>query len=422
VSLTLALCRHARCLLAAAGIAAVPAIVAAAGVEAEPALDLATLLPAGLRRSSAHSVEEAAVDGRFYRFRMDSDFGLYTVPTLAMLRIRVAEVQTLSQSVGELQGATAAAAEQRTDAQWSVRSDNAIDIFSRPVETAQDFAGQVADDFNETFGNAPRGAGGTARWRAAMPSDPTMAMHKRNVASQWGLDVYSSNDQVQDFLNHAAQARSGGRISAGSPSFISSAPRPLNVADPAIDAEVGNLLKNTGVEQLAAQNSALLRDMQVPAELVVAFIDHAIYTPRHQTRITRYLRALDGTVNRAAFLEAALPAPDEGVALAFEELALMLAHYHRHVAPIGKLHGAREGLQGITGANRIVLFLPVDIVWWSEATGNMFGGLAQRSRSAGFSGWEVVVAGDTTVAAATALSELDFIVRANYVRDTAPGH
>ena len=389
---------------------------AAWAYEDAPPPDLSIILTPDLKKSPHHSVEEAQVNGRFYTFRLDSDFGQYVVPSLALLRIRAAEVATLSQAVSEFERRYRDLSEE-LHGQFSVRANNAIDILTRPVSTASDLAGQLADNINQTFTGTAQanGAQPPPVYGAAEIDDPVIAMHKRNIAAQWGLDVYSSNPSVQQFLATVASARSAGRISAGAPSFITATPKRGSIEDAAIDAAVAGLLKSRSADELRGDNAALFARMQIASESSERFLQDSAYSPRHQTRITHYLNALDGVLNRAGFLDSALDAEDEGVALAFEQAAMMLLYYHRHVGRLQKLYSGKDMLQAITMDNRIISVLPVDIVYWSRHTERLFDGMLGRARQAGLSGWEVVVAGDVTPQARQGLQQRKFVVRERFV-------
>jgi hypothetical protein len=378
---------------------------------------LSELLPLEFRQSVHHTVEEVSVDGRFYSFRLDSEFGTYSAPSLALLRVRVREIETLSQAVNQLaaQGDEPA---QEARGQYSVSADSALDILTHPVSTAGDLAGQVAGNLNETLTGVPATAmEEQPAWRGVEQArDPVLAMHRRNAAAQWGLDPYSSNARVQEFLGAVARARSGGRIASGAPTFFAPTQRNLSVQDANIDGGVAGALKSGDPEQLRAENMEMLAGMQLRADLAGRFLDHPAFSPRHQTRITRYLRALDGVLNRGAFVEAALNAGDERMAMAFEEAAMMLVHYHRGVARLQKLHAGTNLLQALTVDNRIVYFAPVDVVYWSRPTAELFDQQVQRDRAAGFRGWELVVAGRVTPGATRELAQREYAVRDFYVR------
>lgn len=395
-------------------LACVAGPVAAADFEEETLPALSALLPTEMRQSVHHSVEDVAVEGRFYSFSLDSEFGTVIAPSLALLRTRVQEIETLSQAVNQF-GAPAEVPEDMSGGQFSVRGDSAIDILTDPVSTAGNLAGQVADGLHELGGGgAPAGAGGDPY--GAVSGDPGLAMHRRNIAAQWGLDPYSSNRRVQEFLETAARARAGGRIASGAPSIIASSRQRLSVEDAAVDTVVAGALKAETPEQLRTRNARSLAAMQVRADLAQRFLDHPAYSPRHRTRICAYLELLDGVFDRGAFIEAALQADDERMVTAFEQAAMMLAHYHRNAGALLKLHAGDNLLEAVGADRRMVYFAPVDVIFWNRRTAEMFDRQLQRDREAGFAGWELVVAGSLSARARSALDALGYTLRDHYVR------
>lgn len=401
---------------AAVAIALGASNACAADFEQPEAPALTQLLPVELRQTVHHSVEEVWVEGRFYSFRVDSEFGTYTAPSLALLRVRVQEIETLSQAVNQL---AAQADEPRQDerGQYSVSADSALEILTNPVSTAGELAGQFAGNLNETLTGVPANAAvGPPIYEPLVQQDPVQALHRRNAAAQWGLDPYSSNERVQSFLDEVARARQSGRLSSGAPTFFAATQKRLSVEDSAIDTEVAAAIKSRDRTGLRAENAALLAGMQVRGDLAAQFLDQPYYSPRHITRTCRYLQALDGVVNRGAFIEAALQAADERTAMAFEETAMMLVHYHRNIARLGKLHAGATLLEAVTADNRIAYFAPVDILYWSQATANLFDKQVQRDRAAGLRGWELVSAGEVTPAAQEELERREYAVRDRFVR------
>ena len=140
---------------------------------------------------------------------------IISITSLALFRNRIQEISTLAQAINQFQKEDDGLSDELRG-QFSIRADSAIDIISRPVESAANLAGQIADNLTETLSGASTE---TTRFSylGQESKDPVAAMHKRNIASQWGLDVYSSNLNVQEFLNAVTKARSAGRIYIESP-------------------------------------------------------------------------------------------------------------------------------------------------------------------------------------------------------------
>ena len=383
--------------------------------EPRPVIRMSDVLTSQQAQSLYHRVEDIELSGKFYDFRVHSDMGTYNISSMAMFRKRVEEISTLSQAMNQVRDDDRGLSSE-LQGQFSIRADSAIDIISRPVESAADLAGQFADNLEETLtGQSRRTTSGTASYLVQESSDPVAAMHKRNIASQWGLDVYSSNLNVQQFLNSITRARSGGKISAGTPTLRSQIRRPPKAADVQVESTTAYLLKSKGVRELQQVNRQLLESMNVNEPTIDRFLNQSVFSPRHQTRICHYLDAIKGLKNRGAFVEAALAAEDEVMALAFDESAMMLKHYHEEIGGLNKLNAGDEVLEAVGNDRRIAYFVPVDMIYWSEETEALFDSLQKRAMQSGFSSWELVTAGRLTPEARKQLQQRKFVVRETFV-------
>jgi hypothetical protein len=382
--------------------------------EARPVIRMSDVLTSQQAQSVYHRVEDIELSGKFYSFRVDSDMGKYDITSLAMFRNRIQEISTLAQAISEFSRKDENLSEE-IRGQFSIRADSAIDILSKPVESATELAGQFAENLNDTLSGIPENATSTYGYHEQESSDPVAAMHKRNIASQWDLDVYSTNIRVQEFLNTVTKARLSGRISAGTASLRSQVNRPLKAADTEIEAYTEYLLKSKNIQELDQTNRGLLVDMNINTEIIDKFLQHAAFSPRHLTRITHYLDSLNGVRNRSAFIEAATQVENEVMALAFDESAMMLKYYHDKVARLEKLFAGSELLEAISKDGRIVYFVPIDLIYWSEQTEQLFNSLQIRAKQSGFSAWELVTAGTITVEASKELQQRKFTVRDKFV-------
>ncbi len=384
-------------------------------VPAEPAPTprLSDVLSPELRQSVHHSVQGVELHDGYYSFPVDSEFGTFVAESLPQLRSLVNELAVLSQAMGQF-------AQKHPDkdlelgAQFSIQADSAADIISRPVATATNLAGQLGGNIKQALRGSPVLISEYNRvdFAAADSADPTTAMHKRNIAAQWGFDAYSSNSMVQDFLNTVARTRASGRISAGAPAFFSLKQTAARSADAGVDTEVGQLLKSETVTGLAESNRRLLANMQIPVASIDAFMTHPAFSPRHQTRITRYLRALGRVVNRAALIESALRSDSERGAIAHEHLAMMLLHFHRQVAPLQQLHFGNNMLQAIHGNSNILVLQPEDYLHWSAGVQRNLDAVVKRARDSGYRNLDLLAAGAVSSAA-----QREIVVRGFKLRD-----
>jgi hypothetical protein len=380
-----------------------------------PEILLSQILPPDLAQSVYHRVEDVTLNGRYYRFQVDSQFGRYDILSLAMLRVRVHEFRILGEAITQFNQRE----QQLSDvlrSQLQVRADSAIDILVHPLATAADLAGQLAGDRNDTRSGRMEDTPLSSYEAMYQSTEPTLALHKRNVANQWGLDVYSSNLTVQKFLNAVARVRASGKPSAGAPYVGSHLGTPLTISDKGIEIEISRLLRKNDPTSLRQHNDEILAAMNIQADTRRLFLQQSKFSPRHQTRITHYLKGLEGVKNRMDFIQSALSIQSEFVALAFEEAAIMLVHYHNNVRPLKKIHAGKNLLHAITADGRIVAFLPVDVVNWSTETESLFNDLVRQARSSSYSAWELVTAGMLTDQVRSQLLNRQFVLSENVVK------
>lgn len=383
--------------------------------ESAPLINAAAFLPGDLLYSVHHQVEGMDVNGGFYRFQVDSEFGYYQVISLALLRTRVHEIKTLAQAINQFD-AEDDQFSGRLRSQLHVSGESAVDIITSPFGTASQLAGQLANNLGETLAGVNILAEKKGfRYEDVEPADAIAATHKRNIASQLGLDVYSTNNNVQAFLNTVTKARSSGRISAGVALVRKQQTPGVRIAGGQLDNIINSRLKSSSVSELNYINEQLLSGMRIDKDLRDRFLHHSRLSPRHQTVIATYLDYLDGVRNRAAIIKEALSSGDEAEALSYELLARMLALYHEQFDSLRKLHVS----QGIAGAvmrtRKITYFIVVDILYWTEETENIYRTLAERAKSAGYKKWGLVLLGTTTPTARRNLTNMGFVLFENFL-------
>jgi len=400
------------------------------------------LLPPDLLQSGEHRVlDEVRIDRGFYAFDVESAYGIYRVNSIGMLEIRVHEIKTLAQAISQFRRKNRRLATQlrrqitgddptlglqsapRVYAaeQVQIGGTSVASILTSPLSTASEAGNQLAEKAERTADELTRRP--DSRSVSTKPDayvnevslNPVAGAHKRNVAHQLGLDVYSSNPQVQEFLDAVATARLEGDFNAGVAMIRVPKSREIRVADGRLDAEIKLVIKNLSPEELSEGVDEQLERIGVAAEDRLKFMVHSRYSPTHRTAITAFLDYLRGVKNRGAVIESAITVNSELGAVAHVRLARMLAHYHESVAPLKQLLLVDGQVMAVTEDNRMVVFMPVDIVYWNRQTedaGRRWKrNAAQRQHSAA----EIVLTGSATYVAASGLINQGFEVREEFL-------
>src|SRR5262249_11855594 len=149
----------------------------------------------------------------------------------------------------------------------------------------------------DTISGVPKGAAQivenveTSATTAQDPSaDPKVAQalkmsaFKRDLAAKLDVDVYSSNKVLQKELNSVAWASTLGDLA------VSVAMRPAGVGGPVVSGvrmvnSVKNAVKEEPPARLRIINDEKLAKIGIPEDLRKRFLDHPVYTPRHDTII-----------------------------------------------------------------------------------------------------------------------------------------
>ena len=402
---------------------AIPLIVALApaagapikrGFESPPLVRAADVLPGHLLRSGTHRVhDDVETRGHYFHFSLETRWGVQEVASTAMLRVRVHEARTLAQAMNAFQ-----VDEERlavvARGQLHVGADSWLDILGSPVGTATELSSQLASNVGQTVSeiNEMSSRRDDPRNRPPGGGDGTVLFaHKRNVASQLGLDVYSSNPAVQTFLDIVARERSSGRVGAGIATISLPVDGRTEVGGGAVEFRVRSRLKNDTPAELFEHNSTRLTEMGVNSRLRKRFLEHTHYSAKHQTVVTAYLDFLAGVGGRAVFFAAALAARNEVDALAFEQMARAFVSYHEGIAPLEEFRLAGRLPTAVSRDRVLVVVLPVDTIYWNKETAGMFKSLARYATDWELRKKEIIATGALTQAARLGAGDMSFNIR-----------
>jgi hypothetical protein len=379
-------------------------IVTANENEIYPLVNSNTVLSPEYLSSTYHRVDSVDITNDFYHFVVESDIGRYEIHSLALLKKRVNEIKTISRAINTY--------EQQDDefsgelrSQLRVTGNSVVDMLTSPFSTASNLAGQLAGNFNATLaGEDPYVAQSSGRV-SYEPKDQTTAKHKRNIAFQLGLDLYTSNMKVQSFLNIVANARSSGKISAGIGLSNDIANR-TSVDE--IGLKIKYLIKNRTLAELNDHNSEWLSRIGINETLIKQFIVHPILSPTNKTVITAYLSKLENVSRLDNFIELVLTANDEVKASVFERFSKILWRYHNNTENFTAFYNYKGQAAVITDSHRIVFFDYADLLIWSEVKQKQYEKSARHAESSGYNGWEIVSFGRISSFASKKINGLAF--------------
>ena len=242
-------------------------------------------------------------DGYLNTYQIDSKFGTFTAVSTAVLRKRIGEINAMvvMEKVQDSKEYIASFKEAGLDAMTS-----AMSLVTSPVQTlsgAVQGLGAAFERVGGTLFGAERSGSEDARIKDAIG----FAATKREYAYQFGVDVYSENQKMQDMLNKISWAGYAGSLTWSA--AMAAVPGGAGIAMTVVGSNklLNQVFQNTPPVALRKMNTEKLNAMGVNPEITDAFINNTIFSPREQTLLVHALGEMNGVADRGALVRLALP-------------------------------------------------------------------------------------------------------------------
>jgi hypothetical protein len=374
-----------------------PSVAAADDYDDPRLLKTSQLLPDFPRKTKAYAIADRALaDGFSYRFVLETPWGREEVTGRDLLVERVGEAMAIAQLEDRGTATTFAKRAGGTATRVAAAGVEAVSgddslpdkpkdergFFSR---TGSAIVGAPGALWRGTVGvvsatwtrivNAPMGLWrGTVRaydmatetrgefeegdWREVVG----FSSAKRKLATDLGVDVYSSNPELQRQLGRITWAgQAGRRVNNVAMGFV---PIPAAVRTPmsryGLARRLSDLLSDATPEDLKRRNLAALADMGIAEESARRLLDAPTYSPRHETGIVLAMEAMSAASNRAVLLVPAKLARTEIDARRHMNALLLLAAVHSGPTPLARFDLVGQWPVAQTAAGGWVVPVPAD--------------------------------------------------------------
>jgi hypothetical protein len=335
-------------------------VFAAANYETPSDKRASEVLPANLRSGPHFKVQDrVAADGYMLRFTVTSDYGTFPVAGEYGLRKLIKEIQAI------------AALKKTSKGEAFVKG-----VSGKAQETVE-FGANLAADPGRTLSSVSQGVAklfDNIATGVQKPSEPrgdsvgqqllNVSDAKRKIAYDLGVDVYSSNQVLQNELEGLSKAQALGSlgVSVAIPYGGGTVVGLSRMSQTA--GEVNRLLRDESPSGLRNFNERKLQAMGVDRSLTERFLNNNQLSPRHKTVIVTSLEKLSGAHGREAFINFALHANDEDSANFMQNMAEILAAYQQTVSPLQEI--TAPGVILARAANGTVLIpFPLDYGVWT---------------------------------------------------------
>lgn len=351
------------------------------------------VLPPELKSGKNYSVRgvtKATTDtstfGFTYRFEITSIYGNFEAFCIDMVRIRAHEINVIAvlQDIKKTRKFSKAVKKTKNGLY-----KKAVDFILDPVDTLTGVpkgGWRFITQSGEMVKGGPEGReGGPANTLA------DFFKLKCRYAYKLGVDVYSTNKELQKELNSLSLAgfASGAETSllltkAGKSAegLMLKDARDLKIItrSPFLD-EIDKMLLDNTPDELEIINREKLKQIVEENYVIEGFLNHSDYSPRYKTIIVHALTNMEGVNNRDNFIKQAILVDNDEIAFIYQRMVKMIYDYHKNVQPVVEIIPVNKMVANYTRDQAVIAVLPIDNLYWSEATDLFVSELLKLSKS-----------------------------------------
>jgi len=353
-----------------------------------------SILEPSLLKGEHYTIQDSVtVDGYMNHYKVDSDFGPFTVVGDRALRKLLREIDAIAElrKMTSLSAGTDAAVGAVVDTGKSI-----VNLATNPVETAKgmsagvsrffkrttrtvvNVSSEVADSVSESITSDEQGDEeqkaddeNIADNGSEEEDDPTLTSQltssvlgvgkaHRELARELKVDPYSKNVVLQEELSRVAKV--SGTVGTVT-NFLIPIPTVVGTA-----ANISDMVWSLSPMDLLIQNEEKLKELGYADEQIQAFFSKEMFTPTMQTAIVGALAALDHAKGREVLLKIAIAAETLIEGTFIVRSILFAGFYDKNVEPIAEFLSLPGGMVPvvITASGDGLIIAPVDQLLWTE--------------------------------------------------------
>lgn len=380
-------------------VLAVASAAGAADYETQTNKPVQQVLPAAVAAGPDYKVNDPVVaDGYMYRFNVTSTYGPFDVTGTGALRKLEKEIW----AIGQLKDVT------RSEAFLKSLKDQAgkplvfaKDVITKPVDTLTG----IPKGVGRLFGNISESL--TTKRNPAQESRASEVLlvgsFKRDYATRFNVDPYSSNPVLQEELDKIGKAAAFGSWTASAAMIPIGGPASSVITATSLSKSFNNILATEPPTRIRIINEEKLRQMGINPDVAKTYLDQPVYTPTQNLLLVDSLARLGAATGRDAYLNASLVAADEVEANFFVNMAQILRGYHETQGPITGITMVGSLTVAQTKSGAAVIPFALDHGVWTANGDKLSQNMKATYKAPGFNGnFEIWITG---TASATAKQE-----------------
>ncbi len=329
--------------------------------EPLPTFRASDLLPEILLKGERHSIAERVQnDGYENTYTIESDFGTFTAHRTDFVAERVQEVYAIEElnkitrSEAFAQGLTQAAASPFRTLKR---------LATEPVGTVTGVIQGVGALFSQA-GEMVTGSRGELE-ESAVKELVGFGEVKREVAELMAVDPYTTNQRVQEGLDEVSWAGFAGGLSLTPLKASVGGAAGTTLSALQNSQTLRSFLKSQSPEALRDHNRERMEEMGIDEDVAEIFLQHAWFSPRHETTIVIAIGGLTDAENRNAFFQQAVISQSEQQSIFLMRQAEAVLGFHQNVTAVDRLERSNRQVTLYTTDSRAVSIMPADHLVWS---------------------------------------------------------
>ncbi len=367
-------------------------------------------LKSKILKSEYHEVDRQVFnDGLFNQYNIKSSFGNFKANSTSALKVLVHELSAI-------------AAMKKVET-----NDTMVESFKQSGGKTVDGIRNLVTDPGGTFEGAVSGVGSlfnraketVGRRKVTKNEDSKieqfigLSKAKGEIATKYGVNMYSRNKVLQEELDRLARADYLGGLGIGLATSVVSGAGGLFLTTSGTARLLNETINATPASELWLQNKNKLLAMKMNEDTVKLFLNNPAFSPAQMTVLVTALESMKGIVNRDLFITIALQASDSDMANVITATAVMTARYHKNISPLVKLASLGRLARSEKKDGTVVVVLPTDYIIWSKKVADIANFLtAQKSGDTGGQ-FEIWTLGDLSPLANDKLKGMGWKVHTN---------
>jgi hypothetical protein len=329
-------------------------------------------LPKKLLSGPNHKIVEKVVtyNGFTNHFIIHTNFGRFKAIGNGMVPIRIHEINAIAE-LHKIKNSAAFVSGVKESG--GTLLDTTKNLIIHPVDTVSGFPSGIYNifaDTGEVIGQAVRGEATIAE--ASKKGGEAIAgfsRNKREMAFALGVNRYSNNKVLQQYMNSVSWAKTGGTAVIDFGKMAVSGPAGIAMTAVGSSRVLNRMMRDNSTPGLRRINKEALGGLDIKETDINRFLANKKLTPRHQTAITKSLVSLKRVKNPETLLNHfSLRTRSNNDANVNQVVAAMIAGYNQKKYPIAEVGTFENVVIFRNKRGSIVVTYPVDNFYWTKRT------------------------------------------------------